>query len=477
MRTPVVLQFVGRFLQIFSVALAVPLLLAVYYSESLLVSSGFIVASVSAVVLGYAVKMAGESREPTTEEAMFATVLGWSLAIGFGAIPLMVHMNLFDAFFESAAGLTTTGISMLLRPEELPRSLLFWRSFMQWIGGLGILTFFIAVIRESGGVSRQLFSAESHKTDSGSIRPSLTKSIIALAKVYGFLTTVMITIYIVLGATPFNALLHAFSAISTGGFSTMAASIGGFPMPVQSATVFFMFIGGVNFVILYRVLRADASPLWKNSEFRLYTKIFLLITGLVAIELLLKGFSPFRASFEGLFQSAALISSTGYGTMSLMGFSAVMQLVFISVMFFGGSLGSTAGGLKVFRLKTMIRLLRTRIRAYSLPETAINEVEIDGQILEDSTVRTISVLFFVWAAAVFLLAVFTMAFEDVGLMAALSGSVSAIGNMGPVFMEGERMVALSPFVKLAWMIGMLAGRLEMLPLLAIFNSDLFKDSS
>jgi trk system potassium uptake protein TrkH len=477
MRTPVVLQFVGRFLQIFSVTLALPLLIAIYYSESLLVSSGFIVASISAMLLGYAVKMAGTSSDPTTEEAMFATVLGWTLAVGFGAIPLMVYMNMYDAFFESAAGLTTTGISMFLTPEELPKSILFWRSFMQWIGGLGILTFFIAVIRESGGVSRRLFSAEAHKTDSGSIRPSLTKSIIALAKVYGFLTTLIITVYIVLGVSPFNALLHAFSVISTGGFSTMAASIGGFTMPVQAATIVFMFIGGVNFVLLYRLLRADASALWNNSEFMLYAKIFLLITALVAIELVLKGFSPFMAGFEGLFQSAALISSTGYGTMSLMGFSAVMQLVFIIVMFFGGSLGSTSGGLKIFRLKAMMELLRTRIRAYSLPETAINEVKIDGQILEGSAVRTISVLFFVWAAAAFLLTVFTMLFENVSMMAALSGSVSSIGNMGPVFMEGEKMVALSPLVKVAWIIGMLAGRLEMLPLLAIFNSDLFKDTS
>ncbi|MFB6191204.1 MAG: TrkH family potassium uptake protein [Candidatus Nanohaloarchaea archaeon] len=476
MRTPVVLQFVGRFLQIFSVTLALPLLIAIYYSESLLVSSGFIMASLSAMVLGYAVKMAGDTHDPTTEEAMFATVLGWTLAIGFGAIPLMVHMNIFDAFFESAAGLTTTGISMFLAPEKLPRSILFWRSFMQWIGGLGILTFFIAVIRESGGVSRRLFSAEAHKTDSGSIRPSLTKSIIALAKVYGFLTTVIVVVYMMLGVSPFNAVLHSFSAISTGGFSTMAASIGGFSVPVQAATVAFMFIGGVNFVLLYRVLKADVSALARNSEFLLYSKIFLLVAGFVSLELLMKGYSPFDAGLEGLFQSAALISSTGYGTISLMGFSAVMQLVFIAVMFVGGSLGSTSGGLKIFRLKTLMELLRTRIRAYSLPETAINEVKIDGQILESSTVRTISVLFFIWAASTFLLAAFTMALEGVGLMAAMSGSVSAIGNMGPVFMEGERMVALSPLVKVAWIIGMLAGRLEMLPLLAIFNSDLFKDS-
>ncbi|MFB6147955.1 MAG: potassium transporter TrkG, partial [Candidatus Nanohaloarchaea archaeon] len=278
MRTPVVLQFVGRFLQIFSVTLALPLLVAVYYSEPLLVSSGFVAASISAMLLGYAVKMAGDSSDPTTEEAMFATVLGWTLAIGFGAIPLMGYMGIVDAFFEATAGLTTTGISMFLHPGKLPKSILFWRSFMQWIGGLGILTFFIAVIRESGGVSRRLFTAEAHKTDSGTIRPSLLKSIVALWKVYGFLTTVFIGVYIVLGVSPFNAVLHSFSGISTGGFSTMAASIGGFgSVPVELATTILMFLGGVNFVLLYQLLRADASSLLKNSEFRLYSKIFFLV--------------------------------------------------------------------------------------------------------------------------------------------------------------------------------------------------------
>lgn len=478
MRTPVVLQFVGRFLQIFAVTLALPLLVAIYYSEPLLVSSGFIAASISAMVLGYAVKMAGDPDGPTTEEAMFATVLGWTLAIGFGAIPLMVYLNIYDALFEAAAGLTTTGISMFLRPEELPRSILFWRSFMQWIGGLGILTFFIAVIRESGGVSRRLFSAEAHKTDSGSIRPSLLKSIVSLWKVYGFLTTVIVGVYIALGMPPFDALLHSFSGISTGGFSTSSASIAGFnSVPIEIATTLFMFIGGVNFVLLYRFLKADFSSFLDNSEFRLYAKIFLLVGAFTSLELFMSGNTALNAVVDGMFQSAAVISSTGYSTMSLTALSLVMQVVFIAVMFFGGSLGSTAGGLKIFRLKTMAQLLRTRIRAYSLPETAINEVKIDRHILEDSTVRTISVLFFTWVSSLFVLTLFTLIIEDIGVMAALSGTVSAVGNMGPVYMPGEEMVALSPLVKLAWIIGMLAGRLEMLPLLAIFNSDLFKDSS
>jgi Trk-type K+ transport systems, membrane components len=214
-----------------------------------------------------------------------------------------------------------------------------------------------------------------------------------------------------------------------------------------------------------------------NSEFKLYTKLFLLVAGIVSAELWLGGSSMPGATLNGVFQSAALISSTGFSTMSLTALSIGTQAVFIALMFVGGSLGSTSGGLKVFRLKTMVELLRTRIRSYTLPETAINEVKIDGEILEKSTVRTISVLFFTWISFFFLLTLASLFLGDMTLKAAISGSVSSIGNMGPVFMPTSDMIAISPFVKIVWIFGMLAGRLEMLPILAIFNSDLFASSN
>jgi trk system potassium uptake protein TrkH len=472
MRSSVILKIVGRFLQIFALMASLPLLIAIYYGDSLFVMSGFAISAISSLAIGYTTYISGtstESEAPSVSEAMFATVLGWSLALMFGAIPFLTHTGFTNALFESAAGLTTTGISMFLTPENLPKSLLFWRSFMQWIGGLGILTFFIAVLRESGGVTRRLYSAEAHKTDSGSIRPSLKKSITDLWRVYGFLTTIFAAVYIGLGMSPFNSVLHAFSAISTGGFSTISASIGGFNLPIQIVTILFMFLGGVNFVLLYRFLRADYKPLLKNTELRLYFKIFMLIAAFMILELVMDGVSTPGALLHGLFQSAAVISSTGYSTMAITSFSLAMQIVLIGVMFVGGSLGSTSGGLKMFRLKTMIELLKTRIRAYKMPKSAINEVKIDREIVGDSTVRTISVLFFTWIAVIFVSTVLVTIADDVSLIGALSGSVSAAGNMGPVYMEGAEMISLSPFSKIVWVIVMLAGRLEMLPVLAIFD--------
>ena len=481
MRSSVILRIVGAFLQIFAVLVALPIIVGVYYGESLAQISGFIVASVSSLVLGYSIYMSGKqgesSRNPDISEAMFATVLGWVLAVVFGAVPFLTHLNIIDAVFEATAGLTTTGISIVLAPETLPSSILFWRSFMQWIGGLGILTFFIVVIRESGAATRSLYSAESHKTDAGSIRPSLTKSIADLWRVYGFITALFAGIYVLLGMPAFDSVLHSFSGISTGGFSTMSESIAGFnSTPIEAATILLMFLGGVNFVLLYRFLRTDYGSFLRSAEFKLYFKVFLVMSVLTCFELIRQGFTPERAVFDGVFTSAAVVSSTGYSTITLTSLTVGLQAAFIGVMFVGGSLGSTSGGFKIFRLKAMIELLRTHLRSYKLPKSAINEVKIDGEILDSSMIRTISVLFFSWVSIIFLGTLIVLYADGTNLMAALSGTVSAAGTMGPVYMEGSEMVDLSAVTKFTWIIVMIAGRLEMIPLLAIFNSELFKDS-
>jgi trk system potassium uptake protein TrkH len=172
---------------------------------------------------------------------------------------------------------------------------------------------------------------------------------------------------------------------------------------------------------------------------------------------------------DAVFQSAAILSSTGYGTVGLLSLSLFMQFFIVGIMFMGGSVGSTSGGVKTFRIMTLYRTLKNQLRAYSLPDTAVNKVKVDGEILDNQTLQTISVLFFSWILVIFAGTGLTMIVGDVSFMGALSGVVSSAGNMGHVFMESEAMVGLSAPVKILWTIVMIAGRLEMLPVLAIFN--------
>lgn len=475
MRARVLSHILGKFLKVFGLIMALPMLMSFYLPETWAVRTGFITAALTSMTMGELLVHAGEKGEPELSEAMASTVAGWVLAVFLGAIPLFQYMPPVSAVFEATAGLTTTGISMLADPAVLPQSLLFWRALMQWVGGLGILTFFIAVIRESGGASRRIFSAETHKTDPGSIRPSLTKSIVDLWKVYGFITTLIIATYVWLGMPLFESFLHAFSAISTGGFSSKAMSIGAYSPSIQAATTVFMFIGGVNFVLLYSLLNGRWRKLFKNSEFRIYAMMFLGLASVIGLKL--ATLSQPAVALNAFFQSAALVSSTGYSTMSLGVLGTAIQFLIIAVMFVGGSVGSTSGGLKVFRLKTMIELLKRHLRSYRLPETAINEVKIDGEIIKSDTLRTISVLFFTWVCASFLGTFTVVIFDGASLMGAFSGTVSAIGNMGPVFMPGGEMIGLSIPSKITWIIAMIAGRLEMIPLLAIFNSGILQDKT
>lgn len=475
MRFLVVLNLLGRFLQIFAALMLVPVALGLYYGEASHILNAFIVPSLVAFGTGTILSYFGNYEDLKTSEALYATVFGWVLAIVFGAIPFLIYVSPIDALFEASSGITTTGFSVLEDPTIMENSMLFWRSFLQWIGGLGILTFFIAVLRESSGVSQRLFSAEAHKTDPGSIRPSLKKSIIDLWRVYGFFTSAVVLVYVFLGMPVFESFVHAFSSFSTGGFSILSESIGGYnSTSIELATTFFMLVGGINFVLIYRFLLGDFKALFKNSEFKLYFKVFIALFAVLLFDLIGQG--PINnVLIDALFQAAAVISSTGYSTMPIMSFSIAVQFLLIGVMFVGGSLGSTSGGFKIFRLKTLIELLKRRIKAFALPKSAINEVKIDGEIIRSDTIRTISVLFFIWVSVTFILTIIIMTLEGKDLMAVLSSVVSAMGNMGPMFMEQIELIEFSWVSKLILIVAMIAGRLEMLPVLAIFNRKIIKD--
>ena len=471
MRKGLLAGILGRFLQIYSVLIFLPALLTLVYPEKALNFYLFTGTSLLSFTAGTVMTHFGSTGDPSIGEAMILTLAGWIFAVFLGAIPLTEYLPIVDALFEAASGLTTTGISMFAAPENLPHSILFWRSFMQWIGGLGILTFFIAVVKQSGGIAQRLFSAEAHKTDPGSIRPSLKKSVTDLWRVYGFLTTTLIGLFVALKMPVFEATIHAFSTLSTGGFSTQGASFAGYTPEIQAVATLFMVIGGINFVIMYRVLRSDYRPLRNNSEFKLYILIFALLTAVLSFDLMGKTAQPF---VDSAFQSAAFISSTGFATMDIMIAAPVVQLILMAVMFTGGSVGSTAGGLKVFRIKTLYELLKTRLRAYSLPDTAVNKVKIDGAILENSTVKTISVLFFTWITVTFIASVALVGLEGYTFQGAVSVALSTIGNMGPVF-TGSTVAEASIVSKIILTVAMIAGRLEMLPVLAIFNREIIKD--
>jgi trk system potassium uptake protein TrkH len=300
----------------------------------------------------------------------------------------------------------------------------------------------------------------------------MKKTVVDLWKIYAAITSIMFIIYIGTGLNILNSLLHSFSVISTGGFSTQAGSIGAFNSTLVSAvTIPFMLIGGTNFVLIYSLLKGRWN-LFTDSEFRSYIKLFSFFAFVLIVDKYVANSLALETLVQPIFTAASLLTSTGYAIESVTSYAYPVQILMLGVMFVGGSIGSTAGGLKIFRFKVLWEVVNTRIKSYSLPETAINEVRVDKEILENSAIRTVTSLFFLWILVTFVGTVFLAVFDDFTVMEGTSAIISSISNMGPILFSGERLVEATLASKVVLMISMLAGRLEMLPLLAIFNRHL-----
>lgn len=470
--------YVGLFLRIYAAVLLSPVFLGKLYGESFVQLEGFIFSAFIAIVLAYGFGRIGRKRKPTAVEGMMAALVGWLIAVGLGAIPFMTVLGwgFVNAFFESMSGLTTTGMSLMTSFEGVPKSLLFWRAFMQWIGGLGILTFFVTVVVEAGGAATALISAESNKTGSGSIRPSLMNAVKSLWYVYIVFTVMELVLLYVAGMDMFNAGMYSLVTMPSGGFASSAGGIAGFnSVAIESIVTVFMIASGTNFLLLYALLKGNVRELFRNYEFRLYLKI-MAAAGLIvfAERLVATGESVLHALRATIFQVASVTSSTGFEPYTVAGAPELSQMIFLMLMFVGASLGSTTGGIKVFRLGVLLKLVVREVRSFSLPRRAMNKVMANGKRVDTAVIYRIVAIVVTWGAMVFIGAMITVAMTDLTIIQAIQGMTSSMGTMGPLFVSQEVLIGLPALVKFVWAFGMLAGRLELLPILVLLNVELSK---
>ncbi len=471
MRWQVVANYTGLFLKIFSVLLLVPVVVGRFYAESFAAMEPFLLASFFAIVLGWILAQVGTDARPTAMEAMATATIAWLIAVGLGAVPIRVIADVpfIDAYLETMSGFTTTGMSVL-PTLDLPHSLQFWRVFMQWIGGLGILTFFVTVIVESGGVATRLVATEANKTDGGSIRPSLFNAIKSLWYVYIVLTVSMVLLLYYAGFSGFDAVGYALATLPTGGFSTATPLTSLMDPFVMTVFTLFMFLGGTNFLLIYSVLRGNISRLARNYEFRLYLfvvclAIFVFITDLATQ----RGMGLQEAAATGTFHAISVLSSTGFELEPVRTFPELSRFVIIALMFVGASLGSTTGGIKMLRFGLMLKLVKQQVKSLVLPPTVLNPVTVGRRIVRDDEMLQVASIVFIWLLAVVAGGFLIVGFSSHGIADSVQVMASAIGTMGPSFIPETELVALHPLAKIGLMIGMLAGRLEMLPLLALVN--------
>lgn len=490
-----ILGFSGPLLAAFGCAMLLPILVAFLCGEdehNLLTVDAFLAPGLLSIAAGLFFRGVFQVGAPNALQATFVCSLGWLGFSAIGAVPYVIAIDssFLDGFFEAMSGFTTTGITMYTGLDAMPRSILFWRSLTQLIGGLGILTMFLAV-SSAGGGSHQLFGAEGHKIDVDRPVPGLVHTVRVLLAIYLGLTAFIGLLLWVFGMSPFDAVCHSFAALATGGFSPYDASIEyyrlvGHPHYVRLEYVLIlgMLFGGMSFVIHFRVLKGDAKALWDNIETRYWWGIIGSLTALILLDRFLRVApcheSPLHAAFWVrleedfrivLFQVVSVLTTTGFGTRDIASdyFGEAARQLFLVMMVIGGCVGSTGGGVKVLRVAILSKLVRREVRRIRLPAQAITAVIVDGEPVDIDEIQRVGALFFSWMALLVIGGGITEFLSHHTGYQAWSGMFSALGNVGPCFIPYDEMGKLHPIIKIVYIIGMLAGRLEILPVLLLFS--------
>ena len=415
-------------------------------------------------------------------DAYFVVTISWILFTLYGTLPSMISgyiPSFTDAFFEAISGFTTTGATILDFPEKLPKGLLFWRSLTQWIGGLGIVFFTIAILPSLVGGSVKVFAAEATGPIKSKLHPRISTSAKWLWIVYLVLTTACILSYKVCGMGWFDAFNYSMTSTATGGFATESGSIMTFHSPAEEyVSALFCFLSGVNFTLLYAsVIGMDIKKLFKNSEFRFYTIMVLSFTIFIAFELVWRNHYDIEHAFRSaIFQVVSFITTTGLFSDDAGKWPHVTWVVLAACMFFGGCSGSTSGGLKSIRGVMLLKVVRNEFRQILHPN-AVLPMKIDGVNISQS--KRVTLLGFVGLYLILtLFCAFTMIALGIDNTNAITITLSCLGNVGPTLgMEiGPTMswAQLPDFAKWICSFLMLVGRLELFTVLVLFTPAFWK---
>lgn len=426
-------------------------------------------------------------------QAMLLVVLSWVSAALLGALPYLFWNLLVDdplhefrspaaCLFESTSGLTTTGATTLSDIDGMPRVLLLWRATTHWLGGLGIIVLFVAVLPSLGVGGRRLFGAESSGTQPGGVHPHIRETARVLWYIYSGLTIVLILVLSAAGMNLFDAVCHAFSTLATGGFSTRNASIGAYSETIQVITIGFMILGGVNFGLFQALLRRRFREALRDTELRVYLAILAVSSLLIAFWIYgstivtttgeREAATAGTALREAAFSVTAIMTTTGFGTADFDVWPAAAKFLIVMLMFIGGSAGSTAGGIKVIRVWIAVRVLVNEVERVFRPHI-VRPVRIGGRTL-DAPQRSAAVVYIVGMIFLFILGTFAVLLlegGDIDITTAATASVATLCTIGP------GMGHIGPLYTYGWMkdstltllsVLMIMGRLEVLPVLVLF---------
>jgi trk system potassium uptake protein TrkH len=414
------------------------------------------------------------------KESYLSVASSWILFALFGALPFFISGRIpdfTDAFFESVSGITTTGASVLTYIDEMPHALLFWRSLLQWLGGMGIIVFSLALLPLLGGEAAQLFDAESTGLTHDKFRPRVTQMAKRLWGIYLLLTVISILLLWAGPMSLYDAVCHGFATISTGGFSTKQASIAFWDSTyTEIVIIIFMIIGAVNFSLLYFAIKGKFKKVAKDEELKWFLSFIIGFSIIVCIGLVIgNDYDVLSAVGTSVFQIVSMITTTGYSTDDFSAWGPFFLIVFIFIMIVCGCAGSTSGGLKAVRA---VVLAKNTIREFErlVHPRAIIPVRLNGNALSFGTVQRLLAFAFLYIGIIFFSwGILTL--TGIPLVEALGASISAVSNVGPGFGSlgpSGSFAELSVFAKWYLDLLMVVGRLEIFTVLILFSPGFWK---
>lgn len=481
MRLPYTLHLVGILTFFLGLTMVFPLLFGLYYQDESIVPllKSMAVTLASGLVL-YLVFRGARGEIMSHREGMGVVAIGWTAAGFFGALPYYwggVFNTFADAFFESVSGFTTTGASVLMNIEVVPRGFLFWRSLTHWLGGMGIIVLSLAILPLLGVGGMQLYRAEVPGPVPDKLKPRIRDTAMVLWKVYLLFSAAETLLLMLGGMDLFEALCHTFGTMATGGFSTQSASIGSYHSPyIDTVVILFMLFAGINFSLHYQFLKGDLRVFWRNPEFRFFM-------GAVAIFVLTVSFNVYHTVYEtcsealrfGAFQVISIITTTGYTTADFEKWPSLSQNILLFCMFLGASAGSTGGGMKCLRIMLLLKHSYKQLFCLIHPH-AVTQVKLGGRPVSNEVLHSIWGYFMLYLG-LFILCSFLLAAMRVDVVTSFAAVAATIGNIGPgLGMVGptDNYVHIPVLGKWLLILSMLLGRLEIYTVLVLFVPEFWR---
>ena len=439
----------------------------------------FILSVIACLAVGIPLSLVKPKEKKLYSRDGFVTVaLSWIALSLFGALPFIISgviPSFTDAFFETASGFTTTGATMLKDVEIVPKSILFWRSFTHWIGGMGVVVFLVALLPLSGGSNMHLMKAESTGPSVGKLVPKVRSTAKILYTIYFGITVLEVVLLLFGGMSLFEALCTTFGTVGTGGFGVRNSSLADYSSYIQIVVTVFMILCGINFSVFYLIIMRKFSVAFRFSEVWAYLGVILISIGIISVNCM-SLFSGFGESLKhSAFQVGSIITTTGYATCDFDLWPELSKTILLVLMFIGACAGSTGGGIKVSRILILLKSIVKEIKIASHPKST-HKVTMDGRNIEHETIRSVNV-FMVSYLVIFAFSLLAISIDNMDFTTNFTAVAATINNIGPGLAgvgPTKNFAGYSDFSTIVLTLDMLIGRLEIFPMLVLFSPHAWK---